>query len=148
MMLSCSLLLGAFVLTPGLVLAGDLTPARNEKNPEKSYWLALENANSVLGEARKSLSEGQLEALRKNLDETVESVQFARDKLYSTGKSPSRNSRHFKRAELKLRDLLKKLDGLLQEAGFEDRQPIEAAKKKVQQLHDDLLFDIMGRRKQ
>lgn len=148
MMLPGLLLFGAFVLTPGLVLAGDLTAARNEKNPEKSYWLALENANSVLGDARKSLSEGQMEALGKNLDETVESVQFARDKLYSTGKSPSRNSRHFKRAELKMRDLLRKFDGLLQEAGFEDRQPIESAKKKVQRLHDDLLFDIMGRRKE
>ena len=54
----------------------------------------------------------------------------------------------YKMGELKIRDLIRRLDALAQEAGFEDRHPIEETKKKVQQIHDDLLFDIMGRRKE
>jgi hypothetical protein len=128
--------------------AGDLTAARNERNPEKSCWLALENASLAVAEARKHLQETRLESLNKSLEETVESVRFATDKLYSTGKSPSKNSKHFKRAELKMRDLLRKLDALVQEAGVDDRPPIEQARKTIQQIHDDLLLDIVGRRKQ
>lgn len=142
----------AILLT--LVLAGaalpdaDLSAARNERNPEKSYWLALENATLAIAEARKHLQELQAEPLRKSLEEAVESVKFAKDKLYSTGKSPSKNSKHFKRAELKMRDQIRKLEMLGQEAGVDDRPPIEQARKTIQQIHDDLLFDIMGRRKQ
>ncbi|MCS7024906.1 MAG: hypothetical protein NZV14_08895 [Bryobacteraceae bacterium] len=141
------LLLGSILVAWTVPARADLTAARNEKNPEKSYWLALENADKILTQARENLVEGKLDLLASNLHEIVESVEFARDKLYSTGKSPSRNSKHFKRAELKIRDFLRKLQGLEQTASFEERPPIEAAKKKLQQIHDDLLLDIMGSRK-
>jgi hypothetical protein len=142
------LLVHAIIGSCWQLAAGDLTAARNEKNPEKSYWLALENGSQAIAEARKHLQEMRLEPLTKSLEEAVESVRFANDKLYSTGKSPSKNSKHFKRAELKMRDMVRKLDALVQEAGVDDRPPIEQARKTIQQIHDDLLLDIMGRRKQ
>lgn len=139
------LLLLALVLP--LASAGDLNAVKAEPNPERRYALALDNALEAVKAARAFIQEGKSEEFRKSLDEVVESVKLCDDTLRGTGKNPSRQSKHFKRAELRIRDVIRKLDSLNQDAGFEDRPAVAEAKSKIQQRHEELLLDIMGRRK-
>ena len=81
------------------------------------------------------------------LQKVVESVQICDESLRGTGKDPAKHSKHFKKAELKIRDILRRMKSLEEEVDVDQREVITASKQKVQQVHDELLLDIMGRRK-
>ena len=64
--------------------------------------------------------------------------------LFRSRKSP----KYFKAAEIATRDLVRRLEAFQREMSFEDRPMLEATKKKVQQVHDELLVGLMeGNRK-
>lgn len=125
----------------------DLAAARAEPNLEKRYAKALDNAFTAVGEARKAYDESRAAEFVQALAEARESVELCDESLRKTGKNPARSPKHFKRAELRLRDLLKRLEALRQYAGVDDREPVEKVKDRIQYLHEELLLDIMGRRR-
>ncbi|MCC6861844.1 MAG: hypothetical protein IT158_24950 [Bryobacterales bacterium] len=135
-------LLCLILLLPAAAWA-DLDRARAESNLEKRAGKALENAEDALNSARQAYDAGDLEKTRRFLDEIAESVDLAFTSLKETGKNPSRNSKHFKRAEVKTRALLKRLEGLSENMGVADRPLVETVSKRVQKVHDDLLLGIM-----
>ena len=49
----------------------------------------------------------------------------------------------FKQAEIETRNLLKKLDTLEHDMGFEDRPVLDKAKARLEKVHDDLLKGLM-----
>ena len=53
-----------------------------------------------------------------------------------------------KHAELKISALMRRLDGLRDEVGFEFRPRVEAVMKRLSDVHDQLISDIMSRKKQ
>lgn len=127
--------------------AQDLESVRAERDPEKRYRAALDVAWKAVDDARKHVQAGDQEPFTAALDRVLAGVRLCDETLRATGKDPSRNPKHFKRAELRIRDLLRRLRSLHEEAGFENREPVEQTRVKVQQIHDELLLDIMGRRK-
>ena len=60
--------------------------------------------------------------------------------------APAR-SQAFKRAELRTRELLRRLEGLRESFSVADRALVDKARDRVAQVHDDLLKGIMGRRR-
>jgi hypothetical protein len=70
-------------------------------------------------------------------------VDLAWDSLQSTGKNPRSSPKWFKQAEITTRDLLKKLDTLQHDLGFEERPVLDQAKARLQKVHDDLLVGLM-----
>ena len=143
------LLLLALGLLPGVSpLRADLKAALAEHDLGRRSKLALDNAGSALKVAREAYQQGDTKALSTAAKEIQESVDLAWDSLESTGKNPRKSPRWFKQAEIETRNLLKKLETLQHDMGFEDRPLLDNAKARLQKVHDDLLTGLMeGRAK-
>jgi hypothetical protein len=129
-----------------LALAFDLASVKSEPNLEKRSELALMNANTALDSARDAYGQGDLDKTQANLDEVRDSVDLAYQALSDTGKDP-RKDRFFKRAELKTRELLRRLEGLDQTMSFADRGIVDKVRDRVSEIHDNLLKGIMSKKK-
>jgi hypothetical protein len=137
-------LLLALGLSPGVsLLHADLKAALAEHDLGRRSKLALDNAGAALKAAREAYQQGDSKALAVSAKEIQESVDLAWDSLESTGKNPRKNPRWFKQAEIETRNLLKKLDTLQHDMGFEDRPVLDKAKARLQKVHDDLLTGLM-----
>jgi hypothetical protein len=131
-------LLSAPVLQPA-----SLKTALAEHDLGKRSKLALDNAEAALKDAREAYQKGDDKAIGTAADEIEESVALAWDSLESTGRNPRKSPRWFKHAEIETRNLLKKLDTLQHDMGFEDRPRLDKAKARLQKVHDDLLTGLM-----
>ena len=146
--------LAALLLLPLLAVgapegtpADDLARVESEPHPDKRAHMALDNADDALRQARDSYDKGDNEAMTARLEEVERSVELAQSSLKQTGKNPSRAPKHFKYAELKTRDLLRKLEGFREAMSVADRAPLDRVIGTVQKIHDALLDGIMGKNK-
>ena len=138
----------AFALAATPARAGDLKKVMAEPNLEKRSKAALDNAAASYKELRAAYDKGEGEKVALAVTEIGESVDLAQTSLNQTGKVPRRSPKYFKAAEIATRDLLRKLENFQQEMGFEDRSSLDPLKKRVQQVHDELLLGLMeGKRK-
>ena len=129
-----------------LIAFGDLTAVKSEPDLEKRSELALANAEHEVDEARQAYTSGDEKAAQSALDELTESVDLSYDALQHAH-TPPRKSKYYKRAELRVRALIRRLTGFRDEVSFDARQPVEAAIKKVSDVHDELIADIMSKKK-
>jgi ElaB/YqjD/DUF883 family membrane-anchored ribosome-binding protein len=123
----------------------DLATIKAEPNLEKRAEKALDNADDALKAAQDAYNEQyDLKKTELALKEVSDSVELAYESLVATGKNPSRSPKHFKRAEIKTRELMRRLDDLRARMGTNERQSVEDARHVVQKVHDNLLEGIMG----
>ena len=127
--------------------ADDLARLQSEPNLEKRAHAALNNAEDALKQARDAYTSGDTSAAESRLEEVGQSVELADSTLKQTGKNPSRSPKHFKYAELRTRDLLRKLDGFRDDMSVADRPALDRVMATVQKIHDALLEGIMGKKK-
>ncbi len=127
--------------------ADDLARVQAEPHPDKRAHLALDNADDALKHARDAYDKGNNEAMAARLQEVERSVELAESSLKQTGKNPSRSPKHFKYAELKTRDLLRKLESFREGMSVADRPALDRVIGTVQKIHDALLEGIMGKNK-
>jgi hypothetical protein len=137
-----SRLLLAIVLVSGVLRAG-LQEVKAEPNLGKRSMLALDNAFNALTQARDAYAKGENARVETFTKEIQESVELAETSLHETGKNPRKSPKWFKRAEGSTRDLLRRLDAFQQAMDLADRPMLDAAKNKVQQVHDDLLLGVL-----
>jgi hypothetical protein len=128
-----------------LLLVLDLAAIRNEPNLEKRSDLALDYANTAIDSARDATNAGDDAKLRSSLGAVIESVELSWNSLSETGKY-ARNNSGFKRAEVRTRAMLRRLDGLRDLAGLDDKPEVEKARARVAEIHDDLVLKIMGKK--
>ena len=128
------------------VVRADLADVKNEPNLEKRSEKALENANIAVDEARKAYKAADLAGFGARLQEVEESAELSYQSLQDTGKAARRSPKFFKRAEIKLRAITKRLEALGSEVSFEDRVPVEATRKKLSDLEDKIVFEIMTKK--
>jgi monoamine oxidase len=146
--------LAAFLLLPLMVAgapegtpADDLARVQAEPRPDKRAHMALDNADDALKQARDTYDKGDNEAMVGRLQEVEHSVELAESSLKQTGKNPNRSPKHFKYAELKTRDLLRKLESFREGMSVADRPALDRVIGTVQKIHDALLDGIMGKNK-
>jgi hypothetical protein len=146
--------LAAFLLLPLMVAgapegkpADDLARVQAEPRPDKRAHMALDNADDALKQARDTYDKGDNEAMVGRLQELEHSVELAESSLKQTGKNPNRSPKHFKYAELKTRDLLRKLESFRESMSVADRPALDRVISTVQKIHDALLDGIMGKNK-
>ena len=130
----------------GSALAGDLQAVRAEPDLNKRAELAMANAESDLTAAGGAFKAGNSDNGRAALADVQASVELACDSLRGTNKPP-RNNKYYKRVELSMRTLLRRVDDLGRAVAFDDRSAVEAVQKRLQELHDKILLDIMSKRK-
>jgi hypothetical protein len=128
-----------------LLLALDLNAVKNEPNLEKRSELALDYSNSALDIARDAESAGEDAKFESALKEVQESVELAWHALTDTGKY-ARNNRYFKKAEVRTRELMRRLDGLRGVAALDEQPAVEKVRARVSEIHDELIQGIMGKK--
>jgi hypothetical protein len=127
--------------------ATDLTSVQQEPNPERRNQLAIGLANSALDTARTAYQANDLDKTRASLDDAGEAVSLAYDSLKQTGKEARRDPKLFKRTELATRQMLRRIDGMAEGMNFEDRSMVDKLRDRVSAIHENLLQDIMAKKK-
>jgi len=126
--------------------AGDLAAAKAEPDLNKRADLAMVNAEHSVDVARRAFEAGKRDQADSALKEIQTSVQLAYDSLRETRKQP-RNNKYYKRVELAMQALLRRVDALDHDAPYDERATVEQVEKHLQDLHDQILLDIMSKRK-
>jgi hypothetical protein len=130
-----------------LTLAFDLTTVQSEPNLERRSERALDNANLALDAARDDYNSGNYDKSQNELQEVRDSVELAYQSLSDTGKDPRKDPKFFKRAELRMRELLRRLEGVGQGMSQVDRGTLDKVRERISEVHDNLLNGIMSKRK-
>jgi len=118
-----------------------------ENDLQKRSELALQAADDQITAASKAYSSGsEPKEFQGHLDSIVELTRLSLKSLQESGKRAGRSPKYFKRAELKLRSLLRRLDSLEKDVLSEDRPPVEKVKNLVSETHEQILQDIMSKR--
>jgi hypothetical protein len=129
-----------------LLAFADITAVKSEPDLEKRSELALANADHAIDEAKLAYTSGNDEAQKAALMEVQASVETSYEALERTNKAP-RRSKYYKNAELKVRALMRRLASFREEVGFETRQSVDAVIKKLSDVHDQLINDVMSKKK-
>lgn len=117
-----------------------------ETNLEKRSQLALEHADKAIDQARQAYAEGELQSFKVGLTDAANLAQLSYKSLQDTGKAARKNPKFWKRAELKLRTLARRVDSLARDVSIEDRHLVQGLEKEIHQLHDLVLNDIMTKK--
>ena len=127
--------------------AADLASVQQEPNPDRRNQLAIGFANFALDAARTAYQANDLDKTRASLDDAGEAVNLAYESLKQTGKEARRDPRLFKRTELATRQMLRRIDGMAEGMNFEDRSMVDKLRERVTAIHENLLQDIMAKKK-
>jgi hypothetical protein len=126
----------------------DLKQAQAEPNLEKRSKLAVDAAMASLKLAREAYTKGEMDEVGAYLANTLAAVSLSEVALEESGKDPRRSPKWFKRAEMELRELIRRADAFSREMSYTDRPLLEKLHDKVVQVHDRLLTGLMeGKRK-
>jgi hypothetical protein len=115
-----------------LLLATVPDSVRNEPPGEKRYLAALAYAVQSMVDGR--------------IDDAVEGAEFALVSLEAMGKPPYKNAGNYKKAELRLRELLRRCDARIKEAGVDERPALEKAYERLTAVHEKLLQGVMSKK--
>jgi hypothetical protein len=124
----------------------DLASLQQEPNPARRSQLAMESANSALDTARSAYQANDMDKTRASLDDVGEAVSLAYTSLKQTGKEARRDP-NFKKIELATRQMLRRIDGMAEGMNFEDRSLVDKLRERVTAIHENLLQDIMAKKK-
>jgi hypothetical protein len=125
----------------------ELARIQAEPNAEKRARAALDHADEALKRAHDAYAKGDDSATSAHLEAVEQLVELADSSLKQSGKNPSRSPKHFKAAELRTRDLLRRLEGFREQMSVADRPQVDRVMAAVQKIHDALLEGIMGKKK-
>ena len=140
----CALLV--FLVLNDTLAFADLAAVKDETDLNRRSELALMNADEKIDAARQAYQAGNEAAEAADIQEVADSVALSYASLEQTHSAP-RKSRYYKRAELKVSALMRRLSGFRDEVNFDFRPHVDAALKKLSDIHDELLSDIMSKRK-
>jgi len=124
-----------------LALALDLGQVRREPDPNKRVVKAMDYASAQLTAARQSAGKAEIEPLRAALEEMNAAAALALE----TVKAMRKPAQAAKRAELRSRELLRRLETLLQDLSVDDRDAAAPFRDKLQSIQEELLELSLGR---
>jgi hypothetical protein len=124
----------------------DLAAVKAEPDLNRRSELALLNADEKIDAARVAYQAGNEAEEAADIEEVAESVTLAYASLEQTHGAP-RKSKYYKRAELKVSALMRRLSGFRDEVSFDFRARVDGVLKTISDVHDELLSDIMSRKK-
>lgn len=130
-----------------LAFTPDLASVKAESNPEHRSDKALEFANQEIDAARDAYSAGDVQKAVTAVKGIGEAVDVSYNALNTGVKNPRRHPKYWKRAEEGVRELLRRLDGLSSDFSVEDRPAVTQVQQHLQDIHDELIAGIMGKKK-
>jgi DNA repair ATPase RecN len=131
-----------------LLLASlDLDSVRNEPNLERRAELALDNANQAIDRAKQHAAEASFDKLHQAVAEVQESVELCQESLAATGKDPRKNTRQFKRIEMRIHQLTRRMRGFASEVSIEDKPAVERVANRLDEINDEIVTGIFTKKK-
>ncbi len=124
----------------------DLDSLKSEPILEKRAQRALDLAQERLTEARKHLETGDDPAFVNALKQAAEATEYSLASLEQMGKHPSRNVRHYKPTEIRVRELLRRVTTLRNDTSIEQRPAVVQCEERVTAVHEKLLDGVMSRK--
>ena len=139
--------LSAAVLGADSRVPRDLESIKSEPGFEKRAGLALRFAKHKVDSVLAAYQEGDADGGVALLAQIQQAVELAYDSLMATGKTPRRHPKHFKRAEIRTRELARELDALRRELNFDERSAVDGVHSRVTEINTQLLMAIMTKKK-
>jgi hypothetical protein len=123
----------------GAGLQGALTMelAKQETNLEKRSDMALAVADLELDKCK--VSQPSPQELFASMTRVREAVDLSVASLRESGKNPRKNPKYFKRAEVKMRELRRKLEGIKAAADIDDRPKVATLVDHLSSIEDRLV---------
>ena len=132
--------------SPWVMSAGEFPAVMAEANLEKRSDIALREADKMTTAAKTAYEAKNIEDFKARIADVQELVALSYQSLQDTGKRARRNPKYFKRAEMSIRALMRRLDSLANDVSIEDRPIVEAAHKELNTVHENVLHDIMSKK--
>ena len=101
----------------------------------------------ALVEADKHLTAAKTAESKLNLERAADSVELALKSLEDMGKPPYKNANNYKKAELRTRDFLRRIEALRKNESFDDRGALDSAFNRVNAVHETLIEGVMSKKK-
>jgi hypothetical protein len=142
-----ALLTAILIAAPiGSLLCADLETVKQVVDPKQRAQDAMDNARRAFDIARDAYAQGEMAKVEAALEELRQSVELTYKSLGEVGKPPRKMAKHYKRAEIGCRKLLRRMEGFRDSMSYLDRETIDEVIKAVQKIQSDLLHDVMGGR--
>ena len=126
--------------------AFDLNAIRKEVSLERRSELALANADAALDRARKAYLNGEDGLFHSSVLEVGESIDLCKQSLDNSGRNARKSPKYFKKAEIGIRRLSRRLDSLRIEVSVDDRPVLDPIVSRAHQLQEEILLAIMGKK--
>jgi hypothetical protein len=137
------LLISLFVVASALLAAGSEEPLETLKqraataNEGERPRLFLEIAERQLRAADAAYSQG-------SVDQGKAAVTEVADYCEKAAAAAASSRKHLKHTEIKIRDLSRRLGGMLRSVSFDDREPLQAALDRMEKARSGLLTAMFG----
>jgi hypothetical protein len=128
----------ALLLASSLAAQSFLTELQSEHNPGKRAEKALVLANNAFEDARSFYQRGQIEKGDAALDEMTDALKACLQSAEIAHKP-----KYFKKAEMSVAELQRRLTWLMNDLSVQDRGWAEITSKKLEEIHDKLLDGVM-----
>jgi DNA gyrase/topoisomerase IV subunit B len=115
-----------------------LAEIASEHDPGKRSELALTYANESFDDARGYYQKGAVEKGDAALENMTTALQACVQSL-----AVSNKVKFYKKAELKVAYLQRRMSGLVEDLGVQERGWAEQTKRKVEEIHEKLLEGVM-----
>jgi hypothetical protein len=136
----------AIALLFPLVALADLAAVQAEPNLERRSEKASVHADGLVTKIRTDYLAGRIGEMTAGLAEYTVAVDLVRKSLNDSGKNARRSPKYFKKAEIALRKLARRLDSFRIEMSVDDREPVEKAVHHTTNVRDEILHAIMGKK--
>ncbi len=128
------------ICAPSLPSQSFLTELQAEQNPQKRSEKALMLADSAFDTAREFYLKGEVEKGDAKLEDMTKALDACVASL-----SEAHKGKFYKKAEMNVATLQRRLDGLMSDVSAQQRGWAEYTSRKLDEIHDKLLNGVMSK---
>jgi hypothetical protein len=116
---------------------------QTEKDPIKRAQLEIRLAQFRLDGAQKAYEEGVPDKGLAELKQMMALLQDAHSRMFKTGRNPRKKPKGFKEAEIKFREMTRRLKDLRLSIPVDDRDPLDSMIANIVKMQEHLLKGLM-----
>lgn len=120
----------------------DLSQIKTESDPGKRASKAIQYSDQKLSEARQFAADSEFTKMKESLESMAEGVELALEAL-----KIKKNTGNYKKAEVRCREFLRRLETFEIDLPVEERPPAKAVRDRVYNVHEELLSLALGKKK-